>query len=127
MATKLVRILHVDVLEEEFILLREFLSEVDDVKFEFEWVADVKTAMDVIHNMKFDICLVDYHLGIDKGLDLIYMARANDIRTPFILMTGQKDPSIEREALKIGARLCIDKNEITTSTLLKAIQDALGN
>jgi hypothetical protein len=54
------------------------------------------------------------------------MAVVNDIKSPFILMTGQKDPSIEREALRIGARLCIDKNEITTSILLKAIRGTLG-
>jgi DNA-binding NtrC family response regulator len=127
MVNRLVRVLHVDDLEEEFILLRELLSDVEDLEFEFQWVADVRTAMQIIQNMKFDICLVDYHLGIDKGSDLIHMALDNDIRMPFILMTGQKDPSIEREALKIGARLCIDKNEITTSILLKAIQDTLGN
>jgi DNA-binding NtrC family response regulator len=127
MVNRLVRVLHVDDLEEEFILLRELLSEVEDVEFEVQWVADIRTAMHVIHTMKFDICLVDYHLGIDKGIDLIHMALANDIRMPFILMTGQNDPSIEREALKIGARLCIDKNDITTSILLKAIQEALKN
>lgn len=121
-----VRVLHVDDSEEEFILLREFLSFVEGMQFEFQWVTDVRTALEAIDEKNFDVCLVDYHLGLDKGLDLIQMAQARDVKMPFILMSGTKDRSIEREALKIGARQCIDKNDITTSVLLKAIQDALG-
>jgi two-component system, cell cycle sensor histidine kinase and response regulator CckA len=127
MADIVVRVLHVDDLEEEFILLRELLSTADGMKFEFQWVPDIRTAMQVIHNVKFDICLVDYHLGIDKGLDFIQASFANGITIPFILMSGQKDRAIEREALKMGVRQCIDKNDITTSTLVKAIRDALEN
>ena len=66
MVDRLVRILHVDDLEEEFILLRELLSTVQGIDFEFQWVPDIRTAMQVIHNVNFDVCLVDYHLGIDK-------------------------------------------------------------
>ena len=125
MADMLVRILHVDDLEEEFILLRELLSTVQGISFEFQWVPDIRTAMKAMQKEKFDICLVDYHLGMDKGLDLIQSALTNGITIPFILMSGQKDRSVEQEALKMGARQCIDKNDITTSTLLKAIEDAI--
>ena len=120
-----VRILHVDDSEEEFILLRELLSFAEEMQFEFHWVPDIRTAMQAIDEKNFDVCLVDYHLGLDKGLDLIQTALAKDVKMPFILMSGTKDRSIEREALKIGARQCIDKNDITSTTLLKAIRDVL--
>ena len=120
-----VRVLHVDDSEEEFILLRELLSFVEEMQFEFQRVPDIRTAMRAIDEKNFDVCLVDYHLGLDKGLDLIQTALAKDVKMPFILMSGTKDRSIEREALKIGARQCIDKNDITPTTLLKAIRDAL--
>ena len=121
-----VRVLHVDDSEEEFILLRELLSFVEEMQFELHWVTDVRTAMQAIDEKNFDVCLVDYHLGLDKGLDLIRTALEKDVKMPFILMSGTKDRAIEREALKIGARQCIDKNDITPSVLLKAIQEALG-
>ena len=127
MVNRLVRVLHVDDLEEEYILLRELLSEIEGIEFEFQWVATMGTAMQILHNGKFDICLVDFHLGIDSGLDFIHTALANNIQMPFILMTGQKDPSIQREALRIGACQCIDKNDITPLMLLKVIKEALGN
>ena len=125
MVATVVRVLHVDDLEEEFILLRELLSSVPDMQFEFYWVPDIRTAMQAMDEKNFDVCLVDYHLGLDRGLDLIQTAHAKHVKMPFILMSGQKDRSIEREALQIGARLCIDKNDITTSVLLKAIQEAM--
>ena len=75
----------------------------------------------------FDVCLVDYHLGLDRGLDLIETAIAKEIKVPFILMTGQKDRLIEREALKMGVRQCVDKNDITIPNLLKAIQASISD
>lgn len=125
MANRLVRVLHVDDLEEEYILARELLSTVQGIDFEFHWASDIGTAIQAIRNSKFDVCLVDYYMGIEKGLDFISLAKANGITTPFILMSGQQDRSVEREALKLGARQCLDKNDISTSILLNAIQNAL--
>lgn len=125
MANRPIRVLHVDDVEEEFILVRELLSMAPGVKFEFQWISDTGTAIQVIHNREFDVCVVDYYLGIDNGLDFVRAAIANGVTVPFILMSGQKDRAVEREALTIGVRECIDKNDITTSILLKAIQDAV--
>jgi two-component system, cell cycle sensor histidine kinase and response regulator CckA len=127
MANRFIRVLHVDDLEEEFILARELLSTVQGIEFQFQWVSDIQTAFQVIHKGKFDVCLVDYYLGPDRGLDFVRAAISNGITIPFILMSGQKDRSVEHEAFNIGVRQCIDKNDITTSILLKAIQDALKN
>lgn len=127
MASRSIRVLHVDDVEEEFILVRELLSTVQGINFEFQWVSDTQTAFQVIHSRKFDVCVVDYYLGIDNSLDFVRSAIANGITVPFILMSGQKDRAVEREALNIGVRQCIDKNDITTSILLNAIQDALRN
>jgi DNA-binding NtrC family response regulator len=127
MGNRSVRVLHVDDLEEEFILARELLSGVKGIDFQFQWVPDMRTAVQVIHNKRFDVCLVDYYLGLDRGLDFISAAIANGITVPFILMSGQQDQVVEREALSMGVRQCIDKNEVTTSSLLNAIQNALRN
>ncbi|NJR12690.1 response regulator [bacterium] len=66
-------------------------------------------------------------MGPDKGLDFIRAALANGSRTRFILMSGQKDPTVEREALTMGVQQCIDKNDTTTGILVAAIQAALNS
>ena len=125
MANRSVRVLHVDDLEEEFILVRELLSTVQGIDFEFQWIPDPRQAIQVIRDVKFDVCVVDYYMGLDNGLEFVRAAVASGVSTPFILMSGQKDRAVELEALNIGVRQCIDKNDITTSILLKAIQDAI--
>jgi two-component system, cell cycle sensor histidine kinase and response regulator CckA len=127
MPVRLIRVLHVDDLEEEFILVRELLSNVEGIKFELHWAPDARTASQAIRDMDFDVCFVDYYLGKDNGLEFTRAALADGVMTPFILMSGQKDHSIDREALKIGVRQCIDKNDISTPILLKAIKAVTGN
>lgn len=122
-----VRILFVDDTKEEFILIRELLNDVEGMEFEFQWASDMATAMQAIQSSRFDVCFVDYYLGKDNGLAFTREAIAQGILTPFILMSGQKNQQINREALKIGIRECVDKNELTTSTLMLVINQVTGS
>jgi CheY-like chemotaxis protein len=127
MSGRVVRLLHVDDMEEEFILVRELLASSPDVRFELRWASDVSAAIEAIKQNSFDVCLVDYYLGGETGFDFTRAAKSSGIATPFILMSGQKDPRIHHEALNIGIRLCLDKDDITTPILLKAINEVIGN
>ena len=71
MTNRSIRVLHVDDVVEEFILVRELLSTVQGINFEFQWVSDAQTAIQVIQNVNFDVCVVDYYLGIDNSLDFV--------------------------------------------------------
>lgn len=126
MANRVIRLLHVDDEEAEFILLRELLSAAQGIELEFQWAPDTESATQAINTTNFDVCLVDYFVGMDNGLDFIRKAIERGVATPFILMSGQRDPAVDREAIKIGVRQCINKDDTTTSTLLKAIQSAIG-
>ncbi len=125
MPSRLIRVLHVDDSEEESILVRELLSDVKGVDFEFHWASDVATAIQTIQKTSFDVCLVDYYLGKDNGLDFTRVAKEQGILTPFILMSGERNQAINRQALKAGVRQCINKNDITPSLLMQAINDAI--
>jgi DNA-binding NtrC family response regulator len=127
MPNRVIRVLHVDDLEEEFILLRELLANVEGAEFEIHWASDTRTAIRAMEEMDFDVCLVDYYLGNDNGLEFTRTAMSRGVSTPFILMSGQRDYAIDREALKMGVRQCINKNEITTSSLAKVIQKVVGS
>jgi DNA-binding NtrC family response regulator len=127
MSNRLIRVLHLDDVEEEFILIRELLSSTEGIDFEFQWVSDVASALAAIQTRKFDVCLVDYYLGRDNGLDFMRAALEQGVGTPFILMSGQKDFTVSKQAMQLGARQCLDKNEITDTLLLKAIKAAVGN
>lgn len=125
MPNRVIRVLHLDDVEEEFILIRELLSSTEGIDFEFQWASDVNMALKAIQSGSFDVCLVDYYLGRDTGLDFMRAANEHGIPTPFILMSGQKEYAIIREATKLGARQCIDKNDITETLLMRAINAAI--
>jgi DNA-binding NtrC family response regulator len=127
MANRVIRVLHVDDIEEEFILMRELLASSEYTTFELHWAPDAATAMRVIQTTPFDVCLVDYYLGKDNGLEFIRTALTQGISTPFILMSGQGNHAINREAIRIGVRQCVDKNDMTTSILVKALTSATRN
>lgn len=127
MQNQSVRLLHVDDAEEEFILVREMLSSVQDIRFEFQWAADVQKAAQALNREKFDVCLVDYYAGIDNGLDFIRLLIAEGVTVPFILLSGQADKIVIREALKVGVRQFVDKDDLSTSILLNAIQNAIAS
>ena len=124
MSNRRIRVLHVDDVEEEFILVCALLSDVKGIDFQLQWAPDIRTAMQTIQDKDFDVCIVDCYMGQDNGLDFIRDAMAQGIEIPFILMSGQKNPAITRQAMELGVRQFVDKNDITTSILLKAIQKA---
>ncbi|NJR12691.1 hypothetical protein HC776_02155 [bacterium] len=63
MPNRTVRLLHVDDVEEEFILARELLSSVQGIDFVFQWAADIQSGLRMIQAASFDVCLVDYLFG----------------------------------------------------------------
>ena len=128
MVNRLICVLHVDDVEEEFIIVRELLSRLEGITFDIQWASDTKTALQMIRSQgTFDICLVDYYLGPDIGLDFVRTVMADGLMIPFILMSGQQDQAVHHEALHLGVRQCLDKNEITTSLLLRTLQSAMRN
>lgn len=60
------------------------------------------TAMDMAHETKPDILLVDYHLADMEGIDLVKTLRADPVfeKTPIVVASGL---DVEDEALSVGA------------------------
>ncbi len=127
MPDKVIHILHVDDIEEEFILVNKLLSDIDGVKFDIQWAPDAASAQQALRRASFDLCLIDYYLGKDNGLEFARSAIAGGVVIPFILMSGQGNSAINQEAMKIGVRQCLNKNDLTTSLLVNAISSTLQN
>jgi PAS domain S-box-containing protein len=77
-----------------------------------EWVDNYAAAKAAIAAKNHDIYLVDYHLGIQNGLELLREAIAEGCSAPIILLTGQGDREIDLEAMKAGAADYLEKNQL---------------
>jgi two-component system, LuxR family, response regulator FixJ len=70
-------------------------------------------------------CLVlDLHLPILSGLDLITIMRQRKIRLPVVFITGRSDKKIRERAMRAGAIAFLDK-PLHEDSLMAAIHSAL--
>ena len=117
-----IKILLVDDDEEDNIITREILSEIENWRVDVTWVAKYDTALEVIENSQFDVCLVDYHLGARNGLELISEVIDNGCKTPMILLTGQGDREVDIQAMEAGAADYMVKSRIDPLLLERSIR-----
>lgn len=125
MDTERVRVLLVDDDEDDYVLTRDWLTEVQATVFDLEWVASYDAAITAIASQQHDIYLFDYRLGAHNGLELLRHAIAQGCSAPIILLTGQGDQAIDIEAMKSGAADYLEKSQLSAPLLERSIRYAL--
>ena len=90
-------------------------------------VADsVHAALRELAQGRHHICLLDYRLGLEDGLDVLRRAHAHYIRTPIILLTSEQDESLELTAIEQGAADYLNKSELDPRRLERAVTRAIA-
>ena len=120
-----VRVLLIDDDEDDYVLIRDWFSEIPGAFFELEWVASYDAALTAFAHNQHDIYLLDYRLGERNGLELLCEAIANGCYNPIILLTGQGDNEIDVEAIKAGAADYLEKGQISSAILWRSIRYAI--
>lgn len=116
------RILLVEDDQDDFILVRDALRELRDERLTLEWVEDAEEALDAMASGLHDVCLLDYRLGALTGLEVMEQARRRGVRVPIILLTGQSDHEVDRQALAAGASDFLVKSQMTPVLLERSIR-----
>ena len=122
-----VRILLVDDDEDDFVLTRDILDEIERFPYELTWEPNYRDAINRINEIEFDICLIDFRLGENDGISIISDAVKNDIQFPFILLTGKGDKEIDMRAMNEGAADYLVKGQITPQLMERSIRYALNH
>jgi diguanylate cyclase (GGDEF)-like protein len=120
-----VKILFIDDDEDDFILTKDLLSDVDGKVFDMEWVSDYKAGLSAINNNSYDVCILDYYLGEHTGLDLLREAITGGCKTPIIMLTGKETRDNDIRALQAGATDYLHKNELNCQLLERTIRYAI--
>lgn len=123
---KAARILLVEDDEDDFILTSDSLSQLDSYNFDIQWVTNSEQALEKLLPNDFDICLLDYQLGAQSGLDVLRKAAELGCLTPIIMLTGQTDDTLDKSALALGAVDYLNKEEISTDRFARAVRYALA-
>lgn len=119
------RVLLVEDDEDDYLIVRELLSEVSSTGYELEWVKTYQAALETIGQGLYDICLLDYRLGQDSGLDLIRELTERGYVKPVILLTGYGDYDLDVQAMGLGATDYLVKGEVTAPLLERSIRYAI--
>ncbi len=120
-----VRVLLIEDDEDDFVLTRDLLREIDPAGYDLEWVKNFDDARVRVGNNTHDVCLLDYRLGKHDGLELLRHARRESYPPPVILLTGQGDPSVDLEAMQAGAADYLVKGQISPAALERSIRYAV--
>jgi diguanylate cyclase (GGDEF)-like protein len=125
MSKKVLRVLLIDDDEDDYILTKDLLSEVEGTKYELEWVETYSAGLKALRRNNYDVCLLDYLLGEHTGLELLREAIDAGCKIPIILLTGKGAHDVDIKAMKAGAADYLDKREINAQLLERSIRYAI--
>ena len=110
---------------EDHLLTKEMLAEVQSTQYECDWVGTFEAGLEQLGRNEHDACLVDYRIGGQTGIDLLNMARSHGCGIPILLLTGQRDEAVEREAIRAGAADYLIKGIADGRSIDRAIRFSL--
>jgi PAS domain S-box-containing protein len=119
------KILLVEDNEIDALLLRETLKEAGAPYLELTVAGDVKEAVRLLGESRFDVVLSDLSLPDCQGLETFTRLCAHAPETPIILLTGFEDESLGLEAVRAGAQEYIVKGTMNGKALWRVISYAI--
>ena len=120
MSTPLQHIILVEDNEDHAVLILRHLKQ-QAHKFRFTRAGTLKQAREFLAQHSVHAVLLDLFLPDSNGLDTLKSILKFDQKIPVIVLTSLNDDNIAMEALQKGAQDFINKDEMTTSSLLRSI------
>ena len=106
--TQPVRIL---LIEDELVTARLLKERLEKAGYAVDFVRDSEEGIAKAISEKYDILAVDYSLPGANGLEVIRILGSKGIFPPIVMVTGKGDERIAVEAMKLGAKDYIVKDE----------------
>jgi len=111
--------------EDDFLIIKDYISEIEGRTFVVDWFQDYNSAIEAIKNRSYHLYFVDYFLGHKTGLDLLDAAAELNCSEPIILLTGLGNKAIDIKAMERGATDYLVKNDLSTEKIERSIRYAL--
>ena len=118
-------VLLIDDDEDDYLLTRTLLEEAAAGSVSLDWAPTYQGGLSSLLEGAHDVALIDYRLGKDNGVDLLRAARARGCTTPLIMLTGDADGRIDRDAMNAGADDYLVKGQVTALLLERSLRYAV--
>ena len=120
-----VKILLVEDDEDDFIIVRSLICEMKGQAHDLEWAKTYAEGLERMVRNEHDLCLVDYRLGAQNGVELLRAAMAQGCQSPIILLTGIGEHRVDLEAMEAGAADYLVKGRLDSNSLERTIRYAI--
>lgn len=120
-----IRALMVDDDEDDYLLVRDLLTENERRPIQLEWEATFDAGLAALSADTHDVCLVDYRLGRGDGLELLRRAATAGFTGPSIVLTGHDDSRVDLDAMQAGAADYLVKEQLTPELLERTITHSI--
>lgn len=119
------QILHVEDSIDDQVILRRSLQKRLKIDFDLVIVETGKDCLKTLEEDKINLLILDNQLPLMTGIEILKEIRNRQISTPVIFVTGSGNEKIAVEAMKLGCRDYIPKDEINSGRLEEAIRKIL--
>ena len=121
----LIKVLLIEDDEDDFILTRDLCDDIRTWRFELDWVRTYDAGLSAALANRHDVCLVDYRLGANNGIELVEAALHGGCQLPIILLTGLGEHEVDVAAMRAGAADYLVKQRLSTTQLERTIRYAI--
>lgn len=111
--------------EDDYVIIRDTLTEIPMWRFHLDWMTRPTHTLEKIISSNHDICILDYRLGKQDGIEVLKALKANGFEAPIIMLTGYGDHEIDMEAMKAGAADYLEKGNLEPRILERSIRYAI--
>jgi PAS domain S-box-containing protein len=125
MSQQPLRVLLIDDDEDDYILTRDLIGEMNGAVHSLDWVSDYDSGFKAMCANEYDVYLLDYRLGARTGIELLREAKQKGCLAPTIFLTGQGEREVDLEAMEAGATDYLEKNRLDVALLERAIRYAV--
>ena len=119
------RVLLVDDSEMDHALTVDLLEDVPGRRYALDWKTSCDEGLKALVSHEYDVCLVDYSLGLKTGMDFLAAAQELQAKTPVIMLTGMEAREVDEQALAFGAADFFVKDGISSAILERPMRYAI--
>lgn len=119
------KILIVEDCQHDYRFTVKIMADIPHYQFDIDWSRCADDAITAVESTNYDVCLLDYRIGADNGLEVLSRIAGGNADIPVIFITGMSNHDIDLRAMNAGAADFLVKGKFDADLLERSIRYTL--